>query len=93
MAMLAGMTQSKEPARPFLEEGDAAILAGFINRIAESFDVAELTTEEALLAYLLLDRAMGVLWDKYKRELIFVFKRTLAPLGDDDEGPDDDSQS
>lgn len=50
-----------DTSRPFPEEKDDEILAGIVNRAADSFDVAELSNEEAVLAYMLLDRMMASL--------------------------------
>jgi hypothetical protein len=96
MATLVRMTSSKAPVRPLLEESDACILIGIINRIVEALDPAELSVEEALVVYLVLDRAMGALWREFARELILVYgPAIMASNADDDEsnGSDGDPEN
>lgn len=82
-------TTTNVPSRPFLDEGDGEILAGIVNRVADSFDVAELSDEEALMAYILFHRMMTSLLNEHRALLAPVDALFMARRREQDDDPDD----
>lgn len=52
----------KTPRAPLVPPEDAHLFASLVNRVVAGFDVAALSTAEALLLGCLLDRAIRALW-------------------------------
>lgn len=78
-----------------ISEESAGYLARVINRAAASFEVAALSAEEAIEAYMLLDRLMGTLWREHKHVLFPLYRSLLERRGvpEDDEPEDEDGSS
>lgn len=79
------MSQSKDGKDPWIDTQDAVVLGGIMNRMAKSFDVAALSVQEALVLYMVLDRAMSALWNCYEKELMQVLLRSLKAMDDEDQ--------
>lgn len=75
-----------------INDRSAVCLAGVINRAA-SFDVAALSTEEAIEVYTLLDHLMTALWREHGRALLPMYHSLLERLGVNIDGDDDDGAS
>lgn len=76
-------------AKPLISDRSAVCLAGVINRAA-SFDVATLSTEEAIEVYTLLDHLMTALWSEHGHVLLPMYHALLERLGVNIDGDDDD---
>lgn len=77
---------------PFISLESARYLAQVVNRIAASFDVAELSAEEVIELYTLLDRLTETLWREHKHTLLPFYQALTQRLGlldDDDDEPGD----
>lgn len=66
---------------PLLQEIDGQVLVGLGNWVANSLDVEDLTDEQALLLYMLLNRAIDALWRFIPDLLLPLYKKFLT---DDD---------
>lgn len=66
---------------PLLQEIDGQVLVGLGNWVANSLDVEDLTDEQALLLYMLLNRAVDALW-RFIPDLLLPLYRNV--LTDDD---------
>ena len=64
-------------------EQSAGDLAGVIDRAAVLFDVAALSTEEAIEVYRLLDSLMDALWREHGQVLLPQYLSLLERLGVD----------
>lgn len=77
---------------PLVSEESAGYLARIINRAAASFDVTALSPEEAIEAYMLLDRLTSTLWREHKQVLLPLYLSLLERLGlPEDDEPDGSS--
>ena len=72
-------------SEPLLEPSDGPFLVGLGNWVAESLDVLELSNEQVLLLYMLLNRATDALWRNYRYLLLELYKGVLSDDDDDDE--------
>lgn len=70
---------------PLLQEIDGQVLVGLGNWVANSLDVEDLTDEQALLLYMLLNRAVDALWRFIPDLLLPLYKRIILADGDSDE--------
>ena len=82
---------SRDEMRPLIDEMSAAYLARVINRAAESFDVADLSAEEAVAAHMVLDRLTDALWREHKRVLFPLYQALITRLGLSDDDPNGDN--
>lgn len=73
------------PKESLFEDIDGSVLVGFGNWLADSLDVSELSNEEVLLLFMVLDRAMKVLWRHFPELLIPLVTRSMAEFDPDDE--------
>lgn len=73
---------------PLIGEEGAGFLAEIINRAAERFNVAALSTSEVVAAFLLLERCTAALWREHKEVLMPLYQGML-----DMKAPDDDEES
>ena len=81
--------------KPLISEDSALYLASVLNRIAASFDVSELTSEEAIEAWMFLNSLLERLGEGQKRVLLPLFHSLLdrlavPPEDDEPEGNDGD---
>ena len=82
---------------PLMAEENGVYLARIVNQAADSFDVAALSNEEAIVVYMLLDRITDALWSEHKRVLLPLYQGLIKDLeepeedDDDSEGPGSDS--
>ena len=79
--------------KPLISEESASYLARVVNRAAESFDAAELSTEEAIEVWMLLNGLIDRLWRAHPRALVPLVHSLLDRLGipeeDEPEGSSD----
>ena len=77
-------------SNPLLSEMGASYLAMVVNRVAASFDVSALSTEEVVEICVLLDRFIAALTVDHREIILLLyvslFKR-FGPLPDDDDEP------
>jgi hypothetical protein len=76
--------------KPLISPESAGYLAQVVNRVADSFDVAALSDEEAIELYLLLDRLSSALWEEHKRTLLPLFLGLMTSRTDWFEEDDSD---
>ena len=70
-------------------EDSAVFLSRIANRVAESFDVAALSPEEAVAAFLLLERIQATLFREHKLVLLPLYKEILhLDLSNDNDEPE-----
>ena len=74
--------------RPIIEPEDIAVLARLVERLALEFDVDDLSTEEAIVLFLLADRAVNAIWLAHRQALLPVFKAAI--LSDDSDQEEDE---
>lgn len=79
------MGRSQETTESLLEDIDGPVLVGIGNWLAESLDVSELSNEQVLLLFMLLDRGMDALWHNFPRVLLPLVARALKRLDPDDD--------
>jgi hypothetical protein len=78
------MGGSQKTGSPLLEDIDGPILVGLGNWLAESLDAAELSTEQVLLLFMLLDRGIDALWRNSPEVLLPLVIRILERFSSDD---------
>ena len=71
-------------------ERSAGDPTGVVERAAVLFDVAALSTEEAIEVYKLLDSLMDALWREHGPVLLPMYYALLERLGVDVDGDDED---
>jgi len=79
------MGGSQKTSAPLFEDIDGPILVGLGNWLAESLEVAELSKEQVLLLFMLLDRGIDALWRNFPSVLLPLVIRILERFSSDDE--------
>lgn len=79
------MGGSQKTSAPLFEDIDGPILIGLGNWLAESLEVAELSKEQVLLLFMLLDRGIDALWRNFPEVLLPLVIRILERFSSDDE--------
>lgn len=79
------MGGSQKTSAPLVEDIDGPILVGLGNWLAESLDAAELSKEQVLLLFMLLDRGIDALWRNFPEVLLPLVIRILERFSSDDE--------
>jgi len=79
------MGGSQKTSAPLFEDIDGPILVGLGNWLTESLEVAELSTEQVLLLFMLLERGIDALWRHFPEVLLPLVIRILERFSSDDE--------
>lgn len=76
---------------PYINQDNVGILAQLTNRLVASFDVTELSDEEALEVFLLFTHFMTMVWETHESVLLPVFKAFMQDhrIFEDDDPEDD----
>jgi len=75
---------------PLLEPMDGPLLVELGNWLAESLDVSELSKEQALFVFMLVERLSNALWREFASTLLPLVMRNLGDLDADD--PDESDE-
>lgn len=91
--MLGCMSSSKPSNQSILEAQDGRIVVRIVNRVMDSVDAADFSTEEALLINIVLVNAMGALWQEHGEALGVLYTRMfmMNDTEEDDTEPEDGS--
>ncbi len=79
------MGGSQRTTESLFEDIDGSVLVGFGNWLAESLDVSELSNEQVLLLFMVLDRCMKALWHDFRDVLLPLVMRAMAAFDPDAE--------
>ena len=74
------MGRSEQNDGPLFEEMDGPYLVAFGNWLAESLDLSELSPEQVLLLYMVLERCLHALWGQHPEVLMPYIARMLFML-------------
>lgn len=91
--MLGCMSSRKPTNQSILEAQDGRVVVRILNRVIDSIDAADFSTEEALLINIVLVNAMGALWQEHGKALGVLYTRmfTLNDTEEDNTEPEDGS--
>ena len=71
--------------KPLLEDIDGPVLVELGNWVAEALDATELSNQQVLLLYVLLERGMDALWRNFPDVLMPLCMRAMARVAMSDE--------
>ncbi len=79
------MGSSQKTIESVFEDIDGSVLVGFGNWLAESLDVSELSNEQVLLLFMVLDRCIKALLHNFPEVLLPLAMRAMAGFDPDAE--------
>lgn len=79
------MGRYEQPTEPLLEELDGPVLVGIGNWLTQSLDVSELSNEQVLWLYMMLERGLAALWRQFPEVLSPLVLRLVMRLDEYDE--------
>lgn len=93
--MITPMSSNKTSNKPMLDVKDGHLVVNLVNRVFDSLDAADLSTEEALLVNMVMSRAIAAIWHHHSDAMVVLHSRKFAILiteeEEEDTEPDDGS--
>lgn len=86
------MSWRERPSTPLLEPMDGPLLVELGNWLANSLDVSELSREQAVLLWVIVDRLADALWREFGDVLRAVAMHITARMDADLDDSDDPSE-